>query len=86
MYSCKVDKYCKGAQGAQGIQGLQGLQGIQGIKGELPSPSLNAAIPYEPWHLDNTTATFSPVSNDVYCIQFFAPSTAEYTHLYLYNG
>ena len=56
MYSCKVDKYCKGAQGAQGIQGLQGLQGIQGIKGELPSPSLNAAIPYEPWHLDNTTS------------------------------
>ena len=26
------------------------------------------------------------IQGEVYCIQFFAPSTAEYTHLYLYNG
>ena len=65
-------------------QGAQGTQGTQGPRGELPSPSLNAAIPYEPWHLDNSTASFPSINHYAYCIQFFAPSTAEYTNLYLY--
>ena len=33
MYSCKVDKYCKGAKGAQGIQGHKGYKVYKESKG-----------------------------------------------------
>ena len=60
-----------GPQGPQGPQGSQGIQGIIGPTGALPNPSLNAAIPYEPWNLDNTSASFKMSAQNIYAVQFF---------------
>ena len=85
MFSCNNGYSSNiGPQGPQGTQGTQGIQGIVGPTGALPSPSLNAAIPYEPWNLDNTNSNFIMNSQDIYAVQFFAPSTANYTNITLF--
>ena len=82
MYSCKTGtRGPAGAQGAQGPIGPTGPTGMTGPAGKLPSPSMNAALPYEPWHLDNTNKSWIPTSSYIYAIQFFAPTTGYYTNI-----
>ena len=73
MYSCKTNKYIN-TIGPKGEQGVTGATGATEPKGELPSPSINAAIPYEPWNLDNSTESFNMISGHIYFTQFHAPS------------
>ena len=45
---------------------------------------MNAVLPYEPWHLDNTNKSFLPINISGYYIQFFAPTSGYYTNMKLY--
>ena len=85
MFSCKTDKHgSRGPQGKIGPTGPTGPTGMTGPAGQLPSPSMNAVLPYEPWHLDNTNKSFLPINISGYYIQFFAPTSGYYTNMKLY--
>ena len=80
-----------GPTGAPGIsgtgaQGSTGPTGLQGPTGPNPSAGINAAIPYEPWNLDIGFVNVNAGTQDVYYVQFIAPSTALYTKITIFSG
>jgi len=76
----------QGPTGSAGIDGVTGPTGLQGPTGPNPSAGLNAAIPYEPWNLDIGFVNVNAGTQDVYYVQFIAPSTAQYTKITIFSG
>ena len=78
-----------GTQTATGATGAIGPTGLQGPTGPNPTAGLNAMLPYEPWNQDIVTDV-SPNAdtsrNDIYFVQFRAPSTGYYTNATMLFG
>ena len=91
-YACWFRIYNEYSSFATGPVGPAGPAGPPGGPTGPPGPagppnadSAFAAIPYEPWNLDITLSEMPLTDQIVYCIQFFAPTTAAYTNMVIFT-
>ena len=91
-YSCWFRIYNWESSFATGPVGPVGPAGPPGGPTGPPGPagppnadSAFAAIPYEPWNLDITLNQSNLGDQTIYCVQFFAPTTATYTNMVVFT-